>query len=335
MNEEEIIPQEQENTSPESKSSLADKLIMFENRLIKVFKHKAKLARRQHIQCFRVYDNDLNEFPFCIELYENKVYLAEYVKKNVLTEEEHEAWLETCIAVICKVLEVKDENVFIKQRKRKSNRQDQYEKTDTKQEFHTVQENGLKFLVNLTDYLDTGLFLDHRITRKMVLEQCENKRVLNLFAYTGSFSVYAAAGKAETITTVDLSKTYLQWAEDNFAINQFINKEKFHFIHADVKQYLKTLQPNSFDLVVMDPPTFSNSKRMKDFLDIQRDHVEMLNDVLAATTVGGIIYFSTNFTRFKIETESIKASSIKDITKATTPFDFEGKLKRWCYRIEK
>ncbi|MBC7589038.1 MAG: SAM-dependent methyltransferase, partial [Chitinophagaceae bacterium] len=118
-------------------------------------------------------------------------------------------------------------------------------------------------------------------------------------------------------------------------INQFINKEKFHFIHADVKQYLKTLQPNSFDLVVMDPPTFSNSKRMKDFLDIQRDHVELLNDVLAATTVGGIIYFSTNFTRFKIETEKISALSIKDITKATTPFDFEGKLKRWCYKIEK
>ncbi len=333
MNEEETISQE--NLPTESKASLAEKLIMFENRLVKVYKHKGKLARRQHIQCFRVYDNDLNEFPFCIELYEDKVYLAEYLKRHALTDEEHEAWLETCIAVICKVLEVKDENVFIKQRKRKSNRQDQYEKTGTQQEYFTVQENGLKFLVNLTDYLDTGLFLDHRITRKMVMDQCAGKRVLNLFAYTGSFSVYAAAGKAASVTTVDLSKTYLQWAEDNFAINQFSNQDNYHFIHADVKQYLKTLEPNSFDLVIMDPPTFSNSKRMKDFLDIQRDHAELLNDVLAATTAGGTIYFSTNFTRFKIETEKINATSVKDITKATTPFDFEGKLKRWCYFMTK
>jgi 23S rRNA (cytosine1962-C5)-methyltransferase len=282
-----------------------------------------------------VYDHDLPDFPFCIELYEDKVYLAEYLRRHAMAEEEHETWLETCVASICRILEVKDENVYIKQRKRKSNRHDQYEKTDTKQEFFTVQENGLKFLVNLTDYLDTGLFLDHRITRKMVLDQCEGKRVLNLFAYTGSFSVYAAAGKAASVTTVDLSKTYLQWAEDNFAINLLKDKDRYHFIHADVLQYLKMLQPNSFDLIIMDPPTFSNSKRMKDFLDIQRDHVEMLNDVLAAVTQGGTVYFSTNFTKFVLETASIQATSIKDITKATTPFDFEGKLKRWCYRIEK
>jgi 23S rRNA (cytosine1962-C5)-methyltransferase len=330
---EENIPQE--NISTESKASLSDKLIMFENRLQKVYKHKSKLARRQNISCYRVYDHDLPEFPFCIELYEDKVYLAEYLRRHGMTDEEHEAWLETCVEVICKLLEVKDENVYIKQRKRKSNRHDQYEKTDTKQEFFTVLENGLKFQVNLTDYLDTGLFLDHRITRKMVMDKCAGKRVLNLFAYTGSFSVYAAAGKAASVTTVDLSKTYLQWAEDNFTINLLKDKSHYHFIHADVKQYLKTLQPNSFDLVVMDPPTFSNSKRMKDFLDIQRDHVEMLNDVLTAITAGGVIYFSTNFTKFIIEADKINATEIKDITKATTPFDFEGKLKRWCYKIIK
>ena len=233
------------------------------------------------------------------------------------------------------MLDVKDENVYIKQRKRKANRHDQYEKTASKQEYFTVVENGLKFLVNLTDYLDTGLFLDHRITRKMVYDQCTGKRVLNLFAYTGSFSVYAAAAKAESVTTIDLSKTYLQWAEDNFAINLLKNKEQHHFIHADVKQYLKKLKPNSFDLVVMDPPTFSNSKRMKDFLDIQRDHVELLNDVLHAVSTGGTVFFSTNYTKFIMEHDKIIASSIKDITRATTPFDFEGKLKRWCYRIEK
>lgn len=309
--------------------------MMFENRLLKVYKHKSKHAKRQQISCWRVYDHDLPEFPFCIELYDDKVYLAEYLRRHGMTDEEHEAWLEACVAVICQLLQVDDANVYIKQRKRKSNRHDQYEKTDSKQEFFTVEENGLKFLVNLTDYLDTGLFLDHRITRQMVREQCKLKRVLNLFAYTGSFSVYAAAGDAASVTTVDLSKTYLEWAEDNFIINRFKDKQKFLFIHADVKQYLKTLQPNSFDLVIMDPPTFSNSKRMKDFLDIQRDHVEMLNDVLHAVTPGGTIYFSTNFTKFIIDSNNIKATSIKDITKATTPFDFEGKLKRWCYRLEK
>lgn len=311
------------------------KLEMFENRLLKVYKHKSKLAKRQSVSCYRIYDHDLPEFPFCIELYEDKIYLAEYLRRHGMNDEEHEIWLEKCIEKICALLQVQDENVFVKQRKRKRNRLDQYEKNNSTQAFFTVTENGLKFLVNLTDYLDTGLFLDHRITRKMVMEQCAGKRVLNLFAYTGSFSVYAAAGKASNVTTVDLSKTYLQWAEDNFVINLLKDKNKFRFIHADVKQYLKTLEPNSFDLVIMDPPTFSNSKRMKDFLDIQKDHVELLNDVLKGLSSNGVIYFSTNFTKFVLEQDKINATVIKDITKATTPFDFEGKLKRWCYKIEK
>ena len=310
-----------------------EKMAMFHNRLLKVYKHKSKQAIRQNITCYRVYDHDLPEFPFCIELYDDKVYLAEYLRRHGMTDEEHEQWLEECVVVICGILPVTDANVYIKQRKRKSNRLDQYEKTDTKAEYFSVAEQGLQFLVNLTDYLDTGLFLDHRITRQMVRNECKEKRVLNLFAYTGSFSVYAAAGEAASVTTVDLSKTYLTWAEQNLELNNLKNESKHFFIHADVKQYLKTLQPNSFDLIIIDPPTFSNSKRMKDFLDIQRDHVELLNDVIAATTTGGTIYFSTNFTKFVLDAEAIKATSIKDITRATTPFDFEGKLKRWCYKI--
>lgn len=309
---------------------------MFRNRMAKVFKHKSKLAKRQSVSCYRVYDHDLPEFPLCIEIYEDKIYLAEYLRRHGMTDEEHEIWLNDCLTVITEITGIPQEQMFVRQRKRMSHRgEDQYEKMDTKQEFFTVLENGLKFQVNLTDYLDTGLFLDHRITRQMVREQSKDKRVLNLFCYTGSFSVYAAAGGAATVTSVDLSKTYLAWAEDNMVINHFKDAAKYRFIHADVKQYLKTLQPNSFDLVIMDPPTFSNSKRMKDFLDIQRDHVELLNDVLAATTPEGIIYFSTNFTKFVLEPEKIHASEIKDITKATTPFDFEGKLKRWCYRGRK
>lgn len=313
-----------------------EKFLMFENRLLKVYKHKSKLARRQNIACYRVYDHDMPEFPFCIELYEDKIYLAEYLRHHGMKDEEHEVWLDACIALIGKLLEVPVSKIYVRQRKKMSHRtEDQYEKLNEQKDFFTVEENGLKFLVNLTDYLDTGLFLDHRVTRQMVRAESKDKRVLNLFCYTGSFSVYAAAGDAAAVTSVDLSKTYLQWAEDNFVINRFKDKTRYHFVHADVKQWLKTLQPNGFDLVIMDPPTFSNSKRMKDFLDIQRDHVELLNDVLHATTKDGIIYFSTNYTKFILEQDKINASSIKDITKATTPFDFEGKLKRWCYKIIK
>lgn len=312
------------------------KLQMFINRLLKVYKHKSKLAKRQGVTCYRVYDHDMPEFPFCIELYEDKAYLAEYLRRHGMTDEEHEAWLDGCIEVISQITGVPAEKVYVRQRRRMSHRsENQYEKLEEKKEFFTVEENGLKFLVNLTDYLDTGLFLDHRVTREMVRRQAAGKRVLNLFCYTGSFSVYAAAGGAASVTSVDLSKTYLAWAEDNLTINRLKDKGKYHFVHADVKQYLKTLAPGSFDLTVIDPPTFSNSKRMKDFLDIQRDHVELLNNVLMATAPGGSVYFSTNFTKFVLDGAAIKASAIKDITRATTPFDFEGKLQRWCYFILK
>ena len=312
-----------------------DKLLMFQNRLGKVYKHRNKIARRQNISCYRVYDHDIPEFPFSIERYDDKIYVAEYLRKHGMEEEEHDAWMQDCMQVISAILEVSIDNIFTRERRRMSHRSEQqYEKIGLQKEFFTVKENELFFLVNLTDYVDTGLFLDHRLTRQMVRNEAKNKRVLNLFCYTGSFSIYAAAGSALAITSVDLSKTYLKWAEDNFDANHF-DKAKHQFIHADVKQFLKTLTPDSFDLVIMDPPTFSNSKRMKDFLDIQRDHAELLNDVLKALSPNGIVYFSTNLSSFVLDTEEIKAKEIKDITKATTPFDFEGKLKRWCYRMAK
>jgi 23S rRNA (cytosine1962-C5)-methyltransferase len=314
---------------------LAQKLEMFSNRLTKVFKHRSKIARRTGVGCYRIYEHDLPEFPFCIEAYENKIYVSEYVRRHGMTDEEHDAWLQPSLEIISEVTGTPLTSIYKRERKKMSHRDEQYEKVDTKQEFFTVLENDLKFQVNLTDYLDTGLFLDHRITREMVRKEAKDKRFLNLFCYTGSFSVYAAAGEAASVTSVDLSKTYLSWAETNMAINLLKDPSKYFYIHADVKQYLKTLAPNSFDLIVMDPPTFSNSKRMKDFLDIQRDHVELINDMLAATTDGGTLYFSTNYTKFILDEAGIKASSIKDITKATTSFDFEGKLKRWCYRIIK
>jgi 23S rRNA (cytosine1962-C5)-methyltransferase len=311
-----------------------EKLVMFRNRLAKTWRHTSKLARRQGVTCYRVYDHDLPEFPFCIELYEDRVYLAEYQRRHGMSEEDHTAWLETCVPVIGGVLEVPDERIYFRERRRKAGRLDQYEKLASEQEFFVVHEAGLSFRVNLTDYLDTGLFLDHRITRGMVRQDSGGQRVLNLFCYTGSFSVYAAAGGAVAVDSVDLSKTYLAWAEANMELNGFPGGAgSRRFIHADVKQWLDEAPLAYYDLVVMDPPTFSNSKRMKDFLDIQRDHAVLINQALRAMRDGGVLFFSTNYRRFVLEGDKIKAASVKDITNATTPFDFQGKLNRMCFMI--
>jgi 23S rRNA (cytosine1962-C5)-methyltransferase len=310
------------------------KLQMLENRLLKVFRHLSKTARRQNITCYRVYDDDIPEFPFSIDLYEDHVYVAEYQRQHGMEEDVHEAWLDSSLEVIAKVLETPPGKIFVKQRQRKASRQDQYEKLSFETHEMVAHEAGLSFKVNLSDYVDTGLFLDHRITRGMVKAECADKKVLNLFCYTGSFSVYAAAGGASKVVSVDLSKTYLAWAEENMKLNGF-DTDKHVVVHADVLQYLDTLPADEFDLVVLDPPTFSNSKRMKEFLDIQRDHVTILNKVLAATKPGGTVYFSNNYRRFVLEADQVKAAVIKDITTQTMPFDFQQKLIRKCYKITK
>jgi len=309
------------------------KITMFHNRLTKVYRHLAKQARRQQITCYRVYDHDLPEFPFCIELYEDKVYLAEYQRRHGMTEEEHQAWLESCIPTISGIVGIPDERIYFRERRRKAGRQGQYEKLASEQEFFIAKEAGLSFRINLTDYLDTGLFLDHRITRGMVRDEAKDKRFLNLFCYTGSFSVYAAAGGATRVDSVDLSRTYLAWAEENMKLNA--SAPQMNFIHADVKQWLDEAPAGFYDLVVMDPPTFSNSKRMKDFLDIQRDHAELINQVLRVLRPGGVLYFSTNYRKFQLDKDKIETPAIKDITGATTLFDFQGKLFRYCYRIDR
>ena len=311
---------------------LHEKYEMFRNRLEKMARHLSKQAKRQSITCYRIYNHDLPEFPLIIEIFEDKVHVSEYKRKHHLSGDEYENWLNGCKKIIGEVLRVLEENIFFKIRKRKEGREGQYQKTaESKNEF-IVRENGLQFIVNLSDYLDTGLFLDHRITRQMVRELSEGKKVLNLFSYTGSFSVYAVAGNASNVVSVDLSKTYLNWAERNMKLN-FPDFSNHEIIHADVKQYLKAVPENSFDLIVMDPPTFSNSKRMDDFFDVQKDHAELINDCISMLRKQGILFFSTNYTKFQIDKEKLRAEDVVDITKQTTPFDFTGKLKRQCYRI--
>ncbi len=312
-----------------------EKQIMFKNRLTKVFKHLSKTARKQGIGCYRIYDHDLPEFPLIIDIYEGKAYVSEYKRKHNLQEEAYKNWLRTSLKTISEVTGIEEKNIFTKLRQRKAGRSGQYRKEDFSKSELIITENDLKFIVNLSDYLDTGLFLDHRITRKMIRDESNAKNVLNLFAYTGSFSVYAAAGGANSVTTVDLSNTYINWAKRNFELNGFTDEKKYGFIVADVMSFLKTAEKNSFDIIIMDPPTFSNSKKMEGILDIQRDYVELINDCMNILSPEGVLFFSTNFTKFEIDSSKINASIIKDITKATTPFDFEGKLKRWCYKINK
>ncbi|MCC7400123.1 MAG: class I SAM-dependent methyltransferase [Chitinophagaceae bacterium] len=308
---------------------------MFRNRLQKVYRHLSRQATRLPVSCYRVYDHDLPEFPFRIEFYGDHLYVAEYKRRHGMSEAEHELWLDESIRIISEVLSVPEQNIFLKLRQRKAGRAGQYQKRDSRKNEFVVEEGGLKFMVNLSDYLDTGLFTDHRITRQMVRDESEDKSVLNLFAYTGSFSVYAAAGGAKEVVTVDLSNTYLKWAERNMQLNGFSDAERFHYVRADVKEYLKELHPGHFDLVIMDPPTFSNSKKMDEFLDIQRDHVALIGLCLRAMKKGGVLFFSTNYSKFILEKEKIAAASIKDITSATTPFDFTGKMHRYCFRIAK
>lgn len=308
---------------------------MFENRLLKVHKHISKLAKKQGVACFRFYDHDLPEFPFAIEWYNGVVHAAEYKRRHGMEDEEHEAWLQSCKEVLAMVLGIEQDNIFMKVRERKAGRQGQYEKFDEQKVERIVPEGGLNFIINLTDYLDTGLFLDHRITRGMVRAEAKGMDVLNLFCYTGSFSVYAADGGASSVTSVDLSKTYLNWAKRNMQYNKLYKDTQHEFVHGDVLEWLEYMPADSYDLIICDPPTFSNSKRMEDNFDVQRDHVRLIKKLLKGCREGGRIYFSNNYRGFVLDRDSIPALTVKDITGQTTPFDFQGKLNRKCYIIEK
>ena len=242
-------------------------------------------------------------------------------------------WMDGSIQVVKTVLGKKDEQLHVKERRVKENRKDQYQKTASSQDFITVLEGGLKFLVNLDDYLDTGLFLDHRITRSKVLEQSKDKKILNLFCYTGSFSVYAAAGSAKEIVSIDLSNTYIDWAKRNMQLNGFVSPS-YTFIRADVLQELPLLPNDYFDCIILDPPTFSNSKSMKDIFDVQSMHVSLINLCLQKLKKGGELIFSTNARKFEIDAGAINGT-VKEITTSTEPFDFKGKLLRWCFSISK
>ncbi len=313
---------------------LPEKYTMFSNRLLKVWQHRRRKARQQNVDCYRLYDLDLPEFPLCIDLYENHVHVAEYRRNHSLTEAEHQSWLTNSCFCISRVLGIPVDNIHVKQRNVIADRRDQYRHDDKGGTQLIVSEHGARFLLNLTDYLDVGLFLDHRPTRQLVRAQSRGLVVLNLFAYTGSFSVNAALGGASRVLTVDLSNTYLDWARENFRLNH-LAVNAADFIAADVMAWLPTVPAASVDLIVCDPPTFSNSKKMQGVFDVQRDHPALLNECLRLLRPGGKIYFSTNNRKFRLYDLHLQTTDIQDLTRQTTGFDFEGKLDRQCFLLRR
>ena len=306
---------------------------LFRNRLVKRARHLRRWPTKQGVTCFRLYERDIPEIPLVVDRYEDHLHITEYERPHERDRGRHAAWLELMRKTAAESLNVDLENAHLKSRDHEAR---QYEKLDNQQRRITVGEAGLNFLVNLTDYVDTGLFLDHRNTRLMVHSEANGTRFLNLFAYTGSFTVYAADADADSTVTVDLSKNYLQWAEDNLKANSLAGPEH-KFVAMDCMEYLKRCvsRRKKFDLIVVDPPTYSNSKRTEDDWDVQQCHVEMLNMIARILTPGGVVYFSTNFRRFKFhENELVGYAEIREISKQTVPEDFRNKRIHRCWRME-
>jgi 23S rRNA (cytosine1962-C5)-methyltransferase len=314
---------------------MREKLIMFENRLTRVNRHISRQASRLGVTCYRIYDHDLPEFPLCIDRYEQRLHIAEYRRRHGMDEEGHARWMKDSLQVIAEVLQTSRSDMFYKERKRKSSRLEQYEKQASLGNYFEVKEAGLDFRVNLSDYLDTGLFLDHRITRSLVKAAASGKRVLNLFCYTGAFTVYALSGGAALVDSVDLSNTYLGWAEENLKINHLSGGGAHRFIRTDVMRYLPDIPKASYDLIILDPPTFSNSKGMVASMDVQQDHAVLINQSLRLLSPGGTLYFSTNKSDFILQRDQIQATTITDITAETIPFDFSKKQPHYCFLIFK
>jgi 23S rRNA (guanine2445-N2)-methyltransferase / 23S rRNA (guanine2069-N7)-methyltransferase len=306
---------------------------IFRARLAKRVRHLRRWPK-QGITCYRLYEQDIPEVPLVVDRYEDCLHIAEFARPTEHTPAEHSDWLDLMLRTASEVMEIPLNNVFLKRRERQRGIA-QYERLEAEQRTITAHEGGLLFEVNLSNYLDTGLFLDHRITRGMVRAAAAGKRFLNLFAYTGSFSVYAAAGGAAETVTVDLSNTYLDWARRNMALNGFTGGDH-EFVRDDAMHFLESRRGRvAFDLAVVDAPTFSNSKALEDYWDIQRNHSALLNCLAGLMTPGGIIYFSTNFRRFKLAEAELHGLSIREISRQTVPPDFRNRRIHRCWRITK
>ncbi len=306
----------------------------FASRLAKRARHLRKWPTKRQITCYRLYDKDIPELPFAIDRYEDAVVVAEYERPHHRTPAEHADWLDLMMKTVAKTLEIPRDEVYLRKRERQRG-ESQYDRLGAERETRVVNEDGLRFRVNLSDYLDTGLFLDHRVTRGMFRQAAAGKRVLNLFAYTGSFSVYAAAGGAASTTTVDLSQNYLDWAGENLKLNGFEPGDAHQLVRSDSRGYLQSLPTSPrFDLAIVDPPTFSNSKRLDDDWDIQRDAAPLLIALRKRMSAEGVVYFSTNFRRFKLDESALSGYAVREISKQTVPEDFRNQRIHRCWRLQ-
>lgn len=306
----------------------------FANRLSKNIKRLEKWAKRESVYCYRLYDADLPEYNVAIDRYNDFYIIQEYrAPKNINTQKVRRRFLDI-VSTTQYLLDLNDDQLIIKVRERQKGRQ-QYEKLDSKKQRLIVQEGQAKLIVNLQDYLDTGLFLDHRPIRLRLAKMAKGKDFLNLFCYTATASVHAALGGAKSTTSVDMSNTYLNWGQENFAENAI--QGEHHFIQQDCIKWLAHAQ-ESYDLIFIDPPTFSNSKRMTGIFDVQDDHVSLLSDAVKRLNEGGEIIFSNNKRGFKLDVDAVKALGlyVKDISKASIPEDFKGNQKiHQCWLLSK
>jgi 23S rRNA (cytosine1962-C5)-methyltransferase len=334
-------PESNQSAAPTA-AQAADQISAFANRLRKNLAHWHKWARRRGTTCFRIYDRDVPQFPFAIDWFETvsdsagsaraetHLHVQEIDTGWKRSDADYTAWLIAVCDAICEVCEVPAAQLHLKRRERQRGTS-QYEKLDDDEaEDFVVEEAGHKFEVNFDTYLDAGLFLDHRPMRGMVAESIAQRvkagagtRFLNLFAYTGSFTVYAARAGSNNSTTVDLSNTYQAWTARNFALNG-IDTRRHWLVRADVLAWLDgaVAARERFDVIVLDPPSFSNSKKMLGVLDVQRDHVQLVSQCRELLTEGGELFFSTNLRSFEIDPQLLQQFALREITRQTVPEDF-------------
>lgn len=307
---------------------------MLGNRVRKNAKKRRKWAAKVPTNAYRLYDRDIPEVPVVIDRYGDHLHVADQRYDTRIMEHDGD-WFDVVVDAAAEALQIPEEFVHTKRRERQKGTE-QYEKLGRDGAEHIVEEFGLKFLVNLDDYLDTGLFLDHRLQRREVGALAAGKTLLNLFAYTGSFTVHAAAGGASATTTVDLSQTYLDWTQRNLEMNDLDgpNHERFR---DDTFQFVRDAYSSGrkWDIVVVDPPTFSNSKRMRGTFDVQRDHAGLLGRIADLVTPGGQVRFSTNRRKFSFDPGEISPDcTVTETTESTIPDDFSQKRPHRSYRID-
>ncbi len=300
----------------------------FINRLQKNLGNLKKLANKQGVTNLRIYDADLPDFKVAVDVYGEFVHVQEYAAPKTIPPETAKKRFNLALHGVREVLQVNREQVFIKTRARQSGNE-QYEKKANSGKFYVVSEPTANnqqayFLVNFSDYLDTGLFLDHRSIRKIIGEQARGKNVLNLFAYTCTASVHAALGGAKSVTSVDLSQNYLDWGKRNFALNGLPDLPSYRFIAQDIFEWIKD-NTEQYEVIFIDPPTFSNSKKFQGTFDVQRDHVALINRAMNRLSSDGVLYFSNNFTKFILDETISQRYRVEELTKQTIGFDYDLK----------